>query len=221
MPSKEKAAAQKEQLHSSFDMLIHYAYEDFKFLLVDFACHQSKYLHTYLWLSTLLIAFNFKCYIDITNNNSGLSNLFPINEPNLEYYTFSLLSLISLLLTFILGVDTLRSKGDIFRPFGDYKTLIKWAQEDIYCNKEKLRPSILISIQEEINIQERLCDAIGKRLKFMSYMIILSVILTISALITLFVPCQFSRIILLLISLNILLSFLCGLIININNSTTT
>jgi len=166
------------------DMLIDKAYEEYKHVSRDIPKLQSRFLRTYLWLGSILVAFELNVFIKIIHRKE---TIWFLNGPIGGYfYFFASLSILSSFITFLIGLDSLRGKGHKILPFGDFMNLAQLAYESAFSeNSRSLEATILNALNDEISRQSALCSQLGQQLRNMSYLLLTSVAMAITAFITL------------------------------------
>lgn len=179
---KKRSAHQTDELNvsryrSNLELLIQQASADYNFLITDLRDFQSSYIRTYLWISTILIAFNTSLYLKILDKTHPIPLL--NGAPSVAFYLLALLSLLIPLVVFVIGVDAMRGRKDTLIPIGDYNEKMDqlWAERD--KGYEGVLRSILGCYQDCIDFENKERSDVGNCLKGISWLLISTVLITI------------------------------------------
>lgn len=168
----------------NMNMLIDKAYCEYQAVSHGIPGQQGRILKTYLWLGSVLGAFELGLYSKIMTE--GLSIPFLTGQLTGHFYMFSVIAVLLSLGAFVLAVDALRGRGTQGLPFGDFTALAAMAFDDSKSYiLHTLQPSILHAINEEIKIQAIYCDKRGKKLRQLSFLQLGSLCATICSIICL------------------------------------
>ncbi|CCO22211.1 hypothetical protein [Maridesulfovibrio hydrothermalis] len=167
----------KKQYQDGLTFIAQKGYDEYKIVAVDIPARQATYLRTYLWLSSLICAFQLNFYYRVISNSLDFTIKLPLSGFE---YGVACLSFACSGYVFILAVDTLRGRGLNKIPLGDLKNLSEiaydMATEHDYC----LYPTIIQNIDSAIREHIEQIGKIGFRLRKMSIGIITSVLITIA-----------------------------------------
>lgn len=154
------------------DLLIHHASEDYRYLTRDLQSFQTGHLRAYLWLSTVLIAFNVSLYLRLLDTNNPIPIL--TGTPSVCFYVSAAVALLILLVVFLLGIDTMRGRSKVVPPFGNYDDRRKAFWKEKEGDNEATLSQVLVTFQKAIDTQKAECNRRAEKLQRMSYLLLTS-----------------------------------------------
>ncbi len=165
-----------EGYRNDLELLIKYAYDEYRHITLERQRTQITYIQHYLWLSVIILGSGCKLFWELKAPIPLLS--FLSGEPVLAYYILAAISIALSFLVIIVGVDTLRGRGKTAFPFGNVMPLAKIAYESAHENNVKptLFTSIINSIDGANQVHSERLEMVGKRLRGISYALIISLV---------------------------------------------
>lgn len=175
MADDEKAAA---RLQNYLGNLAKNAFDEYKIISVDIPSRQAGYLKTYLWLASVLIAAELSFYSNILSQNFPRID-FLYRFPNLAFYIAAATSLGCAVIVFAFGVDTLRGRKQHSIALGDLMQVVELAKGSAISNDNSYYVPVIRAYNDAISHQATACHQIGVKLRRMSRLILLSLLLAI------------------------------------------
>lgn len=161
------------------------AYDEYRYVCLDIPKYQATLLRTYLWLSSIVLTVETGFAFKLLSNEIKWQEI-PL-VPGECFYIFYGVALLLSLIAFALGVDTLRGRGISRFALGNFNNLAQEAYEMAFVpGSTTLYPTMISALDEAINCQVATIDQKGKKLRWTSRLILLSVLLALWATLGLF-----------------------------------
>lgn len=167
----------------SLDIILKAAQDEYKQIVIDRSVIQKGILKTYLWLATAM--FSGQCAL-YTNMLGDTKLLFWQLHLHVAFFVCATASLVLSVGCFAFGVDTMRGRGVIKRPYTKsyleiMNTAYQSADEGEYQTAYKV--GMVFDLNDTINHQIKISQTIGKKLRLLSYSLLASLAITILAVI--------------------------------------
>jgi len=158
-------------------LVIQSAYVEYKVLAVDIPHRQNGLVKTYLWLSSLILAFDLKVYSDLLQLRYAI--YFFNKMPTALFYHIAGIALILSLIAFALATDSMRGRGVTKLPLGgDINLFTQWAHSDVNGGGYKTYVSLIASINKAMTNEAKLVSKRGKILRITSLCCLFSIVLS-------------------------------------------
>lgn len=157
----------------SLDIILKAAQDEYKQITFDRHTAQHAILRNYLWLSTLIISVEGAIFLGII----GGKNLPWLMESGIFFIIFSIISMLFSVIAFLLGIDTMRGRGETFHPYQmPYEDLVGVAYQEAAANKADgfLRITMIRHLENAISHHSRACTIIGEKLRILSRLLLAS-----------------------------------------------
>jgi len=164
------------RFRTKLELLLKNASEDHRYLSKDLPAYQANYLRTYLWLATVLIAFNASIYGKLLEGTSSIP--FLQGHPTACFNFGAAVSLVLLLIVFWMGVDAMRGRRNVEFPFGNYVERYNEIWTETEDDNEPTLGRVLATFQQEITHQSEVCSRVATKLRYMSRLLLGSVATT-------------------------------------------
>lgn len=184
--SRIKADSPQKGTHSAcgqgaLSILLTNAYQEYRHLAIDRQNIQLTYTKTYITLASVIISAVLSAALFFSVAQDGTLSR-PQTTADIICLFFVGLSLISALLVFIGGVDLLRGREKRPLPFAKIKLSCSWVKENkhLFSTEEQLEVELLESLLQPVveGIEDLLIivGRVGKRLRIISWVLIISTI---------------------------------------------
>jgi hypothetical protein len=148
-------------------------HREYRMFFLEVPRFQAMYLRTYLWLASLLAAFELTCFAALARDGYGLPFLDRLPSP--WFYSVAALALAATFAAFVLATDTLRGKGSTGLPLDNLPALAQDAYQDASGSTQTMYNNIIIAFSEQITAQAGESSRIARRLRAMSLFLLASV----------------------------------------------
>lgn len=178
-----KPKFKKADYRALLDIILKAAQDEYKQITYDRHNAQHAILRNYLWLATLLISVEGALFSNIIRGK----NLPWVMEPGFFFICFSIAALLSSIAAFFLGIDTMRGRGKTFRQHQvSYENLIQMAYDgaELQKNDENVRLTMIRHLENAISIHSEACKAVGKKLRILSVLLLLSTLFSVLSVLT-------------------------------------
>lgn len=151
----------------NLDLVLESARAEYQGVVYNTWATQSAKLHTYLWLSVAIISAEGALFLNVLQEHT----------PHTCVLCLGFLAICVAFMSFCLGVDAMRSRIDTMRPvYGDdYSYAIQVAEAD--GTALLLRKETIEALGNCIKLQISAVDFLGKRMRLLSKMLLLSSLL--------------------------------------------
>ncbi len=169
---------------ADLETIVSLAHDEYHYVTHILPKYQSNYLRTYLWLASLILASQLGIYLKVMEHGFVCDML--SKQPTPGFYAWAFLSLAASFSAFVLGTDTLRGRDFVQKPFKNFNDLAQLSYEAAFnARSQTLYASVINSLNNSINHQTEQGNSRGKKLRCMSYIILLSVFFTLMAILSL------------------------------------
>lgn len=130
-------------------LIVQSAYEEYRVVTIDSPNRQHGMAKTYLWLSSLIIAFDLKVYVDFLQRVYQIQLL--QHDPTPLFLAVAAVSVVTAVLAFGLAMFTTLGRGSVKMPLGD--DIMKFAEkakEDAEKGSFRTYNSLIRSLDEAI-----------------------------------------------------------------------
>lgn len=174
-----------EKYEKMLDLVLKAAQEEFKQVTYDIPREQKMLIRNYQWISTVVLAAESSLFVHVVFKDRGFWP-FPWElYPSSMFYLWVVLAVVMALSVFILGVDTLRGRGVTLCPtLRTYSELSQIAYEEADDNMQEktlpgtLRTTMINDLEIAINNHRKIASSVGKKLRVMSWGLLLSLCFT-------------------------------------------
>ena len=172
----------RAEYKSNILFLLEKAYAEYRTVSYDIPGRQVETLKTYLWLGSVLGAFELVFFSQVISGDTGLA--FIAVSPPYMFFAFAFVAAGCSLFSFAWAIDALRERTTQGLPFGDFMALAGMAEEDARDKDQySLHISILNALNDEILIQAASCDRRGRIVQRLSGFQLASLAMTVCAVI--------------------------------------
>lgn len=168
-PHKRRDSVQQQRAltpaaEKNLDLVLESARAEYQGIVYNTWATQNAKLHTYLWLSVAIISAQGALFLNVLQEPS----------PHNAVLFLAFLAMCVVFAGFCLGVDAMRSRVDAMRPvYGDdYSYAMRVAEDG--RNALLLREESIEALGNCIKLQVSAVDFLGKRMRLLSKMLLIS-----------------------------------------------
>lgn len=188
-PKKPDNLFKRDDYGKALENILRAAQEDYKQITYERRARQQFILRTYLWLSTLILGVQIPIFSHVKISSVGFKVVPWDIQITPFFYFWAAVAIFASLASFVLGVDTMRGRGETLVPYQPYKKLLDLAYksasntpENSSSDKEAWCIEMIKSLTAAINNERLQASKVGKKLRGISYAILISVLFTMLAL---------------------------------------
>ncbi|WP_319778425.1 hypothetical protein [Maridesulfovibrio sp.] len=176
-----------EQYQDDLGTILKTAYDEHSMLAVHYRRHQYNLIKTYLWIASATLAAQISSYYKLVC--SDIKIMEESIKLDFGFIVFAFYSILFSILSFIFGVWALKGQGTQSLPIKNFCTLMQ-KSHNLYTNKKKdpIEPQMIKCIHDSIAKSIAQIHEKGSRCRVIAEFLILSIILTLSALLWVVTP---------------------------------